>query len=114
MVITWKIKQCEYIASTGFIKVVHWKCTAKDKEHETLAYGSVEFNESYPQIPYNEVTENDIFTWIWNESVDKDEIENHLIKEIENEKAEKQKFDFGLPWEHNDPKSSYYKYTKDK
>ena len=94
---TWKIEQCEHLVSTGFITTAHWRATAQDGDYSASVYGSVGFGEGDPQIPYADVTEAEVLSWVWNEGgVDKDEIEANLAAQIDAQKNPVQ--ESGVPW----------------
>jgi hypothetical protein len=94
--ITWKIEQCEHLVSTGYITTAHWRATDVDGEFSTSVYGSVGFGEGDPQIPYDSVTEAEVLAWIWENGVDKEEVEANLAAQIEALKNPVQ--ESGLPW----------------
>ena len=95
--IIWKIEQCEHLVSDGLITTAHWRATAKDGDYVASVYGSAGFGESaQPKIPYPDVTEAEVLDWIWENGVDKDEIETSLAAQIEAQKHPVQ--ESGLPW----------------
>lgn len=92
----WKITQCEHLVSTGFITVAHWTCTAQDGEFTASVYSTCSFAGADPQIPYAEVTEQEVLDWCWDSGVDKEATEANLASQIELQKNPVQ--EPGLPW----------------
>lgn len=95
---TWKVEQCEHLVSTGFITTAHWRVTAVDGDHAASVYGSAGFGsgEDDPEIPYDDVTEQDVLDWIWANGVDKEETEANLATQIDAAKNPTQLS--GTPW----------------
>jgi hypothetical protein len=96
--ITWSIDTCEHEVSTGGITVAHWRANAVDGDYSAGAYGSAGFtpDADAPDFkPYDQVTEAEVLAWVWG-SVDKDETESNLAKQIEDQKSPKT--ETGLPW----------------
>lgn len=73
----------------GFNEVVltaGWRCNAVDGDFSTTAYGSVGFpqpQENGQFTPYNELTQEQVLGWVWENGVDKDEVESNLDKQLE-------------------------------
>jgi len=93
---TWSIVQCEHLVETGFITTAHWTVTATDGDYSASAYGSCGFGDGTPAIPYDNVTQSEVLTWIWANGVDKDATEANLGAQIEAQKNPVQAS--GLPW----------------
>jgi len=68
--------------ATGYVSVVHWNVTATDGEHSASAYATVSWAEGTPTIPYANLTEAEVLSWVW-ESVDKAATEASLAAQIE-------------------------------
>jgi hypothetical protein len=82
----WKIDQCEHVVATGFITTAHWRCNAVDSELSASVYGSAGFSTEEgqdPEIPYADVTEQDVLDWIWANGVDKEATEENLANQID-------------------------------
>jgi hypothetical protein len=95
--ITWKIEQTDFRTSDGLITTAHWRAIAEDGEYTASVYGSAGLAESaQPKIPYPQVTEQEVLDWIWENGVDKDEVEASLAAQIEALKNPVQ--ESGLPW----------------
>lgn len=100
MNITWSIDTCEHIVSTGFINTAHYRATATDGDFSDSVYGSVGFGEGDPQIPYADVTEAEVLSWVWANGVNKDATEANLAAQIEAKKNPVQ--ESGVPWTKKD------------
>ena len=96
MTITWTIAQCEHLVATGFITVAHWRATAVDGDYSASVYSTCGWSEGVVQIPYADVTEQEVLDWIWDSGVDKDATEANLAGQIELQKNPVQQP--GLPW----------------
>jgi hypothetical protein len=81
MTTTWKISTLDREVSNGFVTTAHWTCTAVDGEHSASAYATVSWAEGTPAIPYANLTEAEVLSWVW-ESVDKAATEASLAAQI--------------------------------
>ena len=81
MSVTWKINTLESNTADGFVSVAHWTATAVDGEHSASAYSTVSWSEGTPTIPYANLTEAEVLSWVW-ESVDKAATEASLAAQI--------------------------------
>jgi hypothetical protein len=79
---TWKTPTLERNTADGFVTTAHWNCTASDGEHSASAYATVSWAEGTPTIPYQNLTEAEVLSWVW-ESVDKSATETSLAAQIE-------------------------------
>lgn len=85
----WTIATCEHEVATGGITVAHWRVSAVDGDFTASAYGTAGFtpDPTSPDFkPYDQVTEAEVFGWVW-ASVDKAETEANLANQIEAQKA---------------------------
>lgn len=96
MEFNWSIVNLDRRTSDGFIQVAHWNCTGADGEINSSVYATVSFEDGTPSIPYVKVTETNVLEWIWDNSVDKDAIEQSIADRIEVLKNPVQVS--GLPW----------------
>ena len=96
MITTWKIQQTDYLVSDGFITTAHWTATAVDGEYTAGSYGTCGFSTSTPTIPYNQVTEQEVLDWCWENGVDKESVESSLQSQIDALKNPVS--ESGLPW----------------
>ena len=81
MTTTWKISTLDRDVATGFVTTAHWQVTAVDGEHSVSAYATVSWAEGTPAIPYANLTEAEVLSWVW-ESIDKDATEASLAAQI--------------------------------
>ena len=96
----WSIIQLDRIASDGGVIVAHWTVTSTEDDYTASAYGTASFAAPDPDapgfIPYEDLTEDDVLGWVWNDGVDKDATEAALAANI----AEQQNPAVlsGVPW----------------
>jgi hypothetical protein len=81
MSVTWSINTMERDVATGFVSVVHWNCTAVDGEHSASAYSTVSWAEGTPAVPYANLTEAEVLSWVW-ENISKEATEASLAAQI--------------------------------
>jgi hypothetical protein len=94
----WTIANLEHNVADGGVIVAHWRVTAEDGEYTASAYGTAGFTpdpDAEGFVPYADLTEADVLAWVYG-SVDKDEMEANLAKQIEDQKAPATQS--GLPW----------------
>jgi hypothetical protein len=94
----WTIANLEHNVADGGVIVAHWRVTAQDEDYSSSAYGTAGFTpdpDAAGFVPYADLTEADVLAWVW-ASVDKDEMEANLAKQIEDQKAPATQS--GLPW----------------
>ena len=99
----WTISTLERELSDGFVFVAHWRCTATETSGEDTfsasSYGTAGFTqdpESDSFIPYDQLTEEQVLGWVWNDGVDKDATEEALAAKIEADKHPTSAA--GVPW----------------
>ena len=88
--ITWKIEWMNVSTTPveGFDQVVltaGWRCTAADGEVSTSAYGSVGFPQPAEDgqfTPYDELTQEQVLGWVWDNGVNKDEVETNVTNQL--------------------------------
>ena len=101
----WKIEQCEYLTENGLITTAHWRCNALGDTYTAYtatSYGSTGVGGEpgiEPEIPYENVVQQNVLDWIWANGVDKEEIEAGLAAQIEALKHPKSQS--GTPWASN-------------
>ena len=94
----WTIANLEHNVADGGVIVAHWRVTAQDGDYSSSAYGTVGFTPDPTAegfIPYADLTEADVLTWVWG-SVGKDETEANLAAQIDAQKNPTEAS--GLPW----------------
>ena len=92
----WVVEQCVHNTSNGFITNASWRCNAQDGDFYATVYGSCGFSGDTPEIPYADVTQSEVLTWVWGNGVDKDATEANCAQQIELQKNPVQ--ESGLPW----------------
>jgi len=96
---TWRIALTEYTNDENKgVLTAHWTVSSVDGDYTASAYGTAGFTpdpDAAGFIPYADLTEADVLAWVWG-SVDKDEMEANLAKQIEDQKAPATQS--GLPW----------------
>jgi len=95
MSVTWKISTLDREVSNGFVTTAHWTATAVDGDYTASTYATVSWAEGTPAIPYANLTEAEVLSWVW-ESVDKSATEASLAAQIELLKNPVQAS--GTPW----------------
>lgn len=96
MSITWKIENMERRTSDGFVIAVHWRVTAEDAGFSATACGSCAFDGENPDVAYEDLTEQDVLSWLYENGIDKDAYEASLLAKIESDKTPAQLN--GVPW----------------
>ena len=104
---TWTISTLERELSDGGVIVAHWRATDEETvgtgeeavTYTASAYGTCGFtyDPSSPDFtPYDDLTEEQVLGWCWNDGVDKTAIETSLADNI-NEQKDPTTAD-GTPW----------------
>ena len=104
---TWSVTNCTRNTVSGEILRASWKCLATETAglgdnqaiYESAVEGTQSLSPSNPSnfVLYADVTQDQILGWLWNSSVDKEEIEQSLQIDI-NDLQEPPTAD-GLPWD---------------
>lgn len=94
--ITWTITNLDRKTADGFITTAHWTALAVDGDFSASIYSTVGFPEGTPTVAYQQVTQETVLGWIWENGVDKDTVEAALTAQIEAQKAPVSAS--GLPW----------------
>lgn len=89
--IVWKILQLDRNATSGVVHTAHWICLAQDGEYSGSVYGTQSFAEVDPEddsfIPYDEITEENVLDWIFNEMQDQVKAhEDNVLSQIDSKK----------------------------
>jgi hypothetical protein len=77
----WSVSNLDRNTSDGFVYCCHWQVSAVDGEHSASAYATVSWAEGTPAIPYANLTEAEVLSWVW-ESIDKAATEASLAAQI--------------------------------
>lgn len=80
--ITWKIEQLDRLTSDGFVTTAHWRANAVDGEYTASVYGTTGWQAGTPEIPYANLTEENVLSWVW-ENIDKAATEANLTAQID-------------------------------
>jgi len=92
----WTVSNLDRRTSDGYVKVAHWTCTGADGDITSSVYATVSFEDGTPNIPYDQVTQENVLDWIWANGVDKDAVEASIAARIEALKNPVEAS--GLPW----------------
>ena len=86
----WTISTLERELSDGFVFTAHWRCTATETSgadtFSASSYGTAGFTqdpEAEGFVPYDQLTEEQVLGWVWNDGVDKDATEAALQSNID-------------------------------
>jgi hypothetical protein len=91
----WRIDDLERHKDTGLVFVAHWRVDAVDGEHTAGAYGSVGFTRGDDFIPFEQLTEAQVLTWVKSQ-LEVEQIEAALAQIIAEQKTPSKVS--GLPW----------------
>lgn len=80
--IIWKIEQLDRLTADGFVTTAHWRANAVDGEYTASVYGTTGWQAGTPEIPYANLTEETVLSWVW-ENLDKDATEANLTAQID-------------------------------
>ena len=97
-VTTWKIAQLERETADGFVFTAHYTVDAKDDTYSAGAYGSIGFERPDDLIPYADLTEADVVSWV-QEALGADkfaEVEAALQAQIDQQRTPTTAA--GVPW----------------
>jgi hypothetical protein len=61
---TWKITNLERETSDGFVFTAHYTVDAKDDTYASSAYGSIGFERPDNLIPFADLTEAEVVSWV--------------------------------------------------
>jgi len=82
----WSIPTTEFKKDSGYIFTAHYRCDASDGDFSASSYGTAGFtyDASAPDFtPYDQLTEEQVLGWVWNDGVDKDVTETALQSNID-------------------------------
>ena len=107
MTTTWTISTLERELSDGGVIVAHWRATDSETVGEgddavtysASSYGTCGFtyDASSPDFtPYDQLTQDQVLGWCWNDGVDKDTTEASLAANINDQKNPTTAD--GVPW----------------
>jgi len=99
MATVWTISTLERELSDGGVIVAHWRATDVDGDYSASSYGTCGFtyDASSPDFtPYDQLTQDQVLGWCWNDGVDKDATEASLADNINDQKNPTTAD--GVPW----------------
>lgn len=64
MEIIWSIDNLERQTSDGLVITAHWRVSAADGDHTAGAYGSVGFTRGDDFIPFEDLTQEQVLSWV--------------------------------------------------
>ena len=87
--ITWKIEALDVKPTEGSLTDVvitaHWRCNGEQDGQDTSVYGTCSFSQpGDPFVPYDQLTEQLVLGWCWDNGVDKDAIEASVQAQLDN------------------------------
>lgn len=107
MTIEWKIESMKSSTQliNGYEKVVlsaSWRASLQeidiDRTYNATMYGTCGFTPPENQfVSYDQLTSEQVLQWCYSSGVDKEDVEQALIKDIEAQKAPKE-VELPLPW----------------
>ena len=96
---TWTIANLEHNVADGGVTVAHWRVSEVDGDYSASRYGTCGFTydaSASDFTPYDQLTQDQVLGWCWNDGVDKDATEASLAANI-NEQKNPTTAD-GVPW----------------
>ena len=65
---------------------VHWRCNGSQDNYSASIYGTagVTYEAGAPYTPYNELTQEQVLQWVWDNGVDKAVTESAIQTQIDN------------------------------
>ena len=97
-VTTWAITNLERETADGFVFTAHYTVNAKDDTYSAGAYGSIGFERPDSLIPFADLTEDEVVSWV-KETLGADkvaEVEAALQNQIDQQRTPTKAA--GLPW----------------
>jgi hypothetical protein len=95
---TWAIANLERQTADGFVFTAHYTVNAKDDTYSSGAYGSIGFERPENLIPFADLTEAEVVSWV-KEALGEDkvaEVEAALQNQIDQQRNPTQAA--GVPW----------------
>lgn len=93
MNVEWKIEWIKCIPQVGdienYVAECGWRCNATEQEASASAYGSSSFAVSNAEdsftafIPFDQLTEALVLSWVWGSGIDKEAVEAALKQQID-------------------------------
>ena len=90
-VITWNISQLDCLPTSevgnDYVVTAHWSCVGINGQYNARNYGTCGFSvvEGESFTPYEDLTQEQVLTWCYNNGVDKLATEASVEQQIENQ-----------------------------
>ena len=99
MEIKWTITSLDRQTADGFVTTAHWTCSGVDGEFSASVYSTCSWQETAETklTPYDQLTQEQVLSWIWGSGVDKEATEAAVAAQIEAQKNPVTAS--GLPWD---------------
>lgn len=70
-----------------YVVTAHWSCNGSDGTYSSSVYSTCSFSvvQGTQFVPYDDLTEELVLSWCWNNGVDKDSAEAAVAQGIENQ-----------------------------
>jgi hypothetical protein len=95
MTTTYSIVQLDRNTSDGFVTTVHYSVSKVDGEFSASTYGTIGFETSTPETPFESLTEAQVIAWV-KDKLGEEVVEAALAAQIEAQRNPVQAS--GLPW----------------
>lgn len=96
----WEIIDLQRDAETGFVTSAKWKLTASDGIREEVAQGhcGFEYDPDRPTLPFEDLTEDTVLTWVWVCGFNKGSNEAFLEAKLNEPVLQQPTIVSGTPW----------------
>jgi len=90
-VITWTISQLDCLPQSAegpdFVVTAHWQCVGVDGAYTSSVYSTCSFpmTQGTNFVPYNELTQDQVLNWCWENGVDQAATEAAVQQQIDNQ-----------------------------
>jgi len=101
----WEVTDIKRNPDNGFVVSTSWKLTATEGDRSEVATGhcGFEFDSTRPVIPFEELTEETVLSWIWACGFGKVDNEEFLANKFSEEVVTVVTPISGKPWEKEEP-----------
>jgi hypothetical protein len=97
---TWKIANLEREPADGFVFTAHYTVDAKDDTYSAGTYGSIGFERPENLIPYADLTEAEVVSWV-QDALGADKVaEVEAVLQVQIDQQRNPTKAAGLPWHH--------------
>lgn len=95
---TWHVVNLERETADGFVMTAHYTVEASDGVYRCSAYGSVGFERPDSLIPYADLTEDVVVSWVLQQFGDEKVLEIHNALEAQLAEQRQPTKAAGTPW----------------